>query len=65
MLDVVAVKSENVETPVAVTPRSFNNTPSTVTPAFTVFSLIVSVLISPVVIVPAPEIRLQHQYLVL
>ena len=56
MSAVVAVKSENVETPVAVTPASFNNTPSTVTPLFTVFSLIVSVLISPVVIVPAPEI---------
>ena len=44
---VVIVASVNDEVPVAVTPLSFSNTPSTVTPASSVFSSIVSAVIPP------------------
>ena len=53
---VVAVRSANVETPVAETPASFSTTPSTSTPWSSVFSLIVSTDIEPALIVPAFEI---------
>ena len=56
MSAVVAVRSANVEAPVAATPASFSTTPSISTPVSSVFSLIVSTVIVPALIVPAFEI---------